>query len=106
METSEWSEDYQGREADELALFIENDADLYRQQTEPIIKNLQKKFKKGIYNENLAVKLWTYLANNGAKSYAKQFTKQGDWNRMFTPETRRKAAQILEKKYKEDVENG
>jgi hypothetical protein len=53
----------------ELYLFIANDRDLYRQQTVPIINNLRRKVKKGIYKPELAVKLWRYLADNGAKKY-------------------------------------
>lgn len=59
-------------EAHELFLFITNDADLYRQQTQPIILNLRKKIKRGIYNPELAVKLWRYLADSGAKKYNKE----------------------------------
>ena len=41
----------------ELKLSIENDRDLYRQQIVPIIKNVQKKMKKGTYDHLKAPKL-------------------------------------------------
>lgn len=61
------------QEARELALFITNDHDLYRQQTLPIINNLAKKLKKGVYDPAKAVKLWRYLADNGAKKYSAEY---------------------------------
>lgn len=56
-------------EAHELYLFAISDGDLYRQQGEPIIKNLARKHAKGIFKRDLAVKLYTYLADNAAKKY-------------------------------------
>ncbi len=79
----------------ELKLFIDNDGDLYRRQTAPIQKNLTKKFVKGTYNHKLAVKLWKYLADNGAKKYAKDFSLASDWNTIFTVSDRAAVAQAL-----------
>lgn len=78
--------------ATELVLFAENDANLYRQMKRPIELNLIKKFKAGKYNRELAVKLWMYLADEAAKRYAIQFASPNEWNRIFTPATRRMAA--------------
>ena len=60
-------------EATELKLFIDNDANLYRQRLVPIVKNIQKKMKSGKYDHNKAPKLWKYLVDDGAKKYAKEF---------------------------------
>jgi len=60
-------------EARELALYIENDGDLYRQQTTPIILNLARKIKRGIFSHTKAAKLFRYLADNGAKKYSVEF---------------------------------
>jgi hypothetical protein len=60
-------------EARELALFIENDGDLYRQQTTPIILNLARKIKRGIFSHVKAANLFRYLADNGAKKYSAEF---------------------------------
>lgn len=79
----------------ELKLFIDSDGDLYRQTKGPIEKNLTKKFVKGTYNHKLAVKLWKYLADNGAKKYAKDFSLASDWNRMFSVADRTAVAQAL-----------
>ena len=40
----------------ELKLYIDNDANLYRQRYMPILKNLSKKKKKGQYRKGLASK--------------------------------------------------
>ena len=56
----------------ELVLYITNDSDLYHRWVEPIIANLRKKVKRGVYNPELAVKLWKRLADEGAKKYDKE----------------------------------
>lgn len=55
--------------AHELFLFIVNDQQLYNSQGQAIIVNLQRKIKRGIYRPDLALKLWRYLADSGAKKY-------------------------------------
>ena len=53
----------------ELELFIMNDQDLYRQMFLPILMNLARKMKRGVYNHQMAPKLWQYLVDQGAKIY-------------------------------------
>lgn len=82
--------------AKELELFIDNDGDLYRQQTTPILKNLATKMAKGVYNKDLAVKLWMYLMDSGAKKYAKMESgDEASWNRTFSVETRKEVARLF-----------
>jgi hypothetical protein len=76
--------------AKELSLFIENDGDLYRQQWQPILKNLANKRAQGKYDREKAIKLFMYLMESGAKKYAKDFG--GTWNVLFNVPTRREAA--------------
>jgi hypothetical protein len=90
-------------EVRELVLFTINDGDLYRQQVQPIILNLARKVAKGVYNANLAAKLWGYLAESGARKYAKEFSVGTDWARMFPPEVRRAAARKFLVEYQEAV---
>lgn len=82
--------------ARELELYIENDGQLYRQQHEPIIKNLTRKAERGVYDSRKAVKLFMYLVDNGAKKYVKEF---GDpsfpWHKMFDKATRLAVAESL-----------
>lgn len=46
-------------EVTELKLFIDNDGDLYRQQTTSILRNLVTKMAKGVYDRSKAEKLWS-----------------------------------------------
>lgn len=87
----------------ELVLYIENDVDLYRQQIQPIIANLRKKVKKGVYDADKAVKLWKYLADAGAKKYTQEFGTQGDF--IFSPATREAVAVELRDSFDEELMN-
>ena len=90
----------------ELDLFIMNDEELYRQQFMPKISNLKRKMKKGIYNDDLAIKLWMYLVDNAARKYVQQDPKSGmDVKDMFPKETRLRVAQIIADREKENIEN-
>lgn len=80
-------------EAKELYIFIQNDGDLYRQQGLSIIKNLVAKIDRGVYNRDLAVKLYMYLMESGAKKYVKeQGGGGGVWYQMFDKPSRELAA--------------
>lgn len=86
-------------EVHELYLYCENDEPLYRQQRQPIEKNLTKKLEKGIYDHEKAKKLWGYFATNCAKKYAKDVgsdfltDRTGvPWNKMFSMADRRALA--------------
>jgi hypothetical protein len=57
----------------ELKLFINNDEDLYRRQFMPIIANIKRKIKRGVYDHEKAPKLWSYLVDNAARKYVKEF---------------------------------
>lgn len=89
----------------ELALFIENDGQIYRSQTLPIIKNLQRKIAKGTYNPTLALKLWRHLADRGAHDYFKQHGSPHTttWFQMFSTRDRADAAKLLADTYQEHV---
>lgn len=67
----------------ELELYIENDGTLYRQQHEPILKN---------------------LVDAGAKKYCKDFG--GTWNVMFTVATRKKVAESLNESFLTEYSHG
>lgn len=86
-------------EQSELRLFIDNDGDLYRQQTTPIHKNLVTKIAKGDYNATKAEKLWLYLVDAGAKKYAKDAGSGGTWHEMFPISDRREVAKELNRHF-------
>jgi hypothetical protein len=79
----------------ELILFIENDGQLYQQQTVPIEKNLYRKKKKGTYDHRKAPKLWGYLVESGAKKYVKDLYLGDAWYTIFPPDVRRAAAKEM-----------
>jgi hypothetical protein len=72
----------------ELVLLADNDYELYKQQVEPIIKNLERKMSKGIFDSAKASKLVKYLMDNVAKKYTKRY------GGTFTPDDRRLASKI------------
>ena len=86
--------------ATDLVLFIQNDGQLYRQQYDPIIKNLNKKVVKKIYDREKSLKLWVALVDNGAKKYAKESGGTA-WNIMFNVPTRKAAARELRDHFEE-----
>ncbi len=92
----------------ELVLFIDNDGDLYRQMTTPIMKNLAKKMLKGTYNHELAVKGWGHLANAGAKKYTQEFGTPGPNGSYgnFDVATRKAAAAELAEAFESAVKAG
>jgi hypothetical protein len=92
--------------AKELELFVENDADLYRQQYTPINKNLITKMARGVYNHAGAVKLFGYLMESGAKKYAKQYSGGSDWHQIFSPATRKAVAEVFAKHFEVEAKLG
>jgi len=89
--------------AHDLYLFAWNDADLYRQQRKPIELNLQRKWRKGIYDTEKAVRLWNYLANSAAEKYHKEGRYDGKWFDLFNVPTRLAAAREMEKHYASEI---
>lgn len=77
----------------ELQLFTENDGDIYRQTTTPILRNLITKKARGTYDHDRAVKLFMYLAEAGARKYARVHgSGEHMWHVIFPINVRRQAA--------------
>jgi hypothetical protein len=94
-------------EAYELCVFTENDGDIYRSRTQPILKNLATKRAQGKYDSEKAVDLFMYLAEDGAKRYVKEHGGPGDiWYKMFPLEVRREAARKWRDEFEIEVETG
>lgn len=95
-------------EVRELELWVENDATLYRQQGLPIIKNLMRKRAAGQYDSRKAVKLYMYLVDSGAKSYAKEHAGAGGmpWHKMFNKPTRMEVARRLVRSFEDEADLG
>lgn len=94
--------DERSEEVKELKLFIDNDADLYRQRYEPMVKNQKKKLGKKIYNPKLSEKMWKYLADAGAKKYQREY---GSGMQIFSPKDRREVAEMLRDDFEDRMKN-
>lgn len=93
--------------ARELKIYIDNDGDLYRQQTTSILKNLITKKARGVYDREKAVKLFMYLTESGAKKYAREFgSRDAVWHEMFTKPTREAAAREMVEEFEEEARLG
>lgn len=85
----------------ELYLYALNDATLYQQQRERIEASLQRRFDAGTYDNDKAVKLWRYFADNAAKRYNAEFCAAGKWHKLFDTATRNEVAQLCEVEHRE-----
>ena len=91
----------------ELDSFIQNDEDLYRRRFMPILTNIQRKMKRGVYDPKKVIKLWMYLVDDAAREYVNQFGSQDqDVKDVFPKETRIKVAQVIADREKENIEQG
>lgn len=70
--------------AREIELYADNDSQLYYQRRRPILVNLAKKYKKGIYEIDKAAKLWKYYIEAAMQKYNKEFGSRGDkWSDLL-----------------------
>ena len=86
--------------ADELRLYLDNEADLYRRKTSSFIPNVRRKIEQGKYDPALAPKLWIYLVDDAAKKYVKEM------GGSFDVATRRAVAAQLAKDELQMLMNG
>jgi hypothetical protein len=71
--------------AREIQLFADNDSQLYFQRMKPILINLSKKHKKGIYDVAKAAKLFRYFIDAAMQKYNKDFGSRGDsWSKLLS----------------------
>ena len=91
----------------ELDLYLMNNEELYRRRFMPIIENIKRKMRRGIYDHEKVIKLWMYLVDDAAREYIKEFgTPDQDVKDMFPKETRLKVAQVIADREKENIEKG
>ena len=77
------------------------------QEINTIIENLKRKMKRGVYDDNLAIKLWMYLIDDAARKYVQEFgSPDQDVKDMFPKETRLQVAQVIANREKENIEQG
>ena len=87
--------------ASEIASQASNDSELYRRQIQPIIKNLGRKKFKGVYNKDLAVKLFRYAVDNKVKEIA---SKKGISSRMIPGSVRNDAASTMLSSFNSEID--
>ena len=88
---------------DELTLIMENDGDLYRMSITPVINNLKKKLKRGIFDEELAKKAFLNAVNLflSQPMFIKQY---GYTKQTVNVPTRKEVASNLLDDYMEEIE--
>jgi hypothetical protein len=87
--------------ASEIASQASNDSELYRRQIQPIIKNLGRKKFKGVYNKDLAVKLFRYAVDNKVKEIAQQKNMS---SRMIPDAVRNDAASQMLSSFSSEID--
>ena len=91
----------------ELDSYINNNEDLYRRRFMPIISNIRRKMKRGVYDHEKVIKLWMYLVDDAAKAYVDEHGSiDQDVKDIFPKETRLQVAQVIADREKENIEQG
>lgn len=60
-------------ESRELFLYCDNNAQLYKYSTRQVISNLQKKYKKGVFDRQKAIEAFYHITTQGSELYFKDF---------------------------------
>ena len=93
--------------AREIELYADNDSQLYFSRRLPILKNLQKKYKKGIYEIDKAAKLWKYYIEAAMQKYNKEFGSRGNkWSDLLSVNDRNLLATEYAIRTKQEFDNG
>ena len=70
----------------------------------PIIMNIVRKIKRGVYDHKLAPRLWQYLVDQGAKKYVQEFG--GTVRNTFPKRAREELASDLADEQYEMIKSG
>ncbi len=89
----------------DLELYIVNTAELYP-QFQSIQKNLATKKAKGAYDAALAIKLFMYLVESGAKQYVKEMGITLPWHKVFPVPSRREISKSLRDSFQQSYKAG
>lgn len=94
------------KEAKELVLWADNDRHMHDSSKHPILKNLSKKARKGVYDSKLAAKLWGYHADRAAIGYHKEMGEPDQpWHKAWPKTTRAEAAAHWEDFHKDELKD-
>lgn len=92
-------------ESRELFLYATNDGDIYRAYIVPTVRNLAKKYNKGVFDADKAIDAFWYAADAAAKKYCKEFARVEDAPRIFDVTARFTCAAEMLDCYMENIEN-
>lgn len=91
-------------ESRELFLYSTNCAALYHSSIVPIVRNLAKKYNKGIFDKEKAIDAFYYAAERGAQLYCKEFSASpADYVRVFSVTNRFTCAVDMAEYYMENI---
>lgn len=91
--------------AHNLELFADNTRELYDRK-KAVIRSLLGKLKKGVYEAELAKKLWRGWIDAAALMYEKELGEKGDARRVFTDAIRKTVVDEFERSEKYAMEQG
>lgn len=91
-------------EARELLLYAINTGRLYADRIVPVVKNMAKKYAKGIWDASKAVDAFYPIATDAAKMYAKEFARNPEWPVIFDVTARFTCAADMVDYYMENIE--
>jgi hypothetical protein len=75
-------------------LYADNDERLYTTSYQPIVRNLLRHMRRGVYDPERAVDGFMHHADRAAQSYAREGGASGrNWHQIFSVPTRRLAAE-------------
>ena len=89
--------------AEDLRMYAENNEEVYERFITPVVKNLRRKVKKGIYDEDKALIAWQNVIDEAAKMYDKEQGSGKGSLTMFNKATRNEAAKGLMERMSDDV---
>ena len=85
--------------ANELKAYGDSNAQLYFSRKLPIIKNLEKKYKKGTFDFEKSIKLWRYFVDDLMQRYHKEHVGRGKWHSLLSVPDRN----LLAREFAEDI---
>jgi hypothetical protein len=90
----------------ELTVFAANNQPNYRHLVS-CYQNLERKKKRGIYDSELAAKLFEYAATDAAKAYVKAYCGAGTiWHDVFSVDDRKRAAILFRDEFEAEIAAG
>lgn len=92
-------------EATELTIYAVNTEHLYSRMIVPVVRNLARKYAKGIFDPDKARDAFYSVACEAAKMYCIEFARLEDAPHVFDVTARFTAAAALVDEYMENIEN-